>query len=109
MTVDELPQHSHTYSGKTYPLAYGQTDHSHEVSIPITTGTNQMDHGDTSSSLAAGGNNSSGSSYKKTTTGSSSIGSHIHNYSGTTETAGKGAPINIEPAHVCVLACQQII
>ena len=70
-----------------------------------------MDHGDssTNSSLAAGGNNFSGSGYKNATTGSSSIGNHIHNYSGTTETAGKGSPINIEPAHVCVLACQQII
>ena len=111
MTVDELPQHNHTYSGKTDSNAYGQTDHRHEVSIPITTGTNQMDHGSssTSSALAAGGNNSSGSGYKNATTGSSSVGSHIHNYSGTTETAGKCAPINIEPAHVCVLACQQII
>ena len=110
MTVDELPQHSHTYSGKTDFHAYGQTDHRHEVSIPITTGTNQMDHGSSSTdSLAAGGNNSSGSSYRNATTGSSSIGNHIHNYSGTTETAGTGAPINIEPAHVCILACQQII
>ena len=111
MTVDELPQHSHTYSGKTDSTAYGQTDHRHEVSIPITTGTNQMDHGSssTNSALAAGGNNYSGSSYRNSTTGSSSVGSHIHNYSGTTETAGKGSPINIEPAHVCILACQQII
>ena len=111
MTVDELPPHNHTYSGKTDSHAYGQTEHSHEVSISITTGTNQMDHGDsgTSSALAAGGNNSSGSGYRNATTGSSSVGSHIHNYSGTTETAGKGSPINIEPAHVCVLACQQII
>lgn len=111
MTVDELPQHSHTYSGKTDSHAYGQTDHTHEVSIPVTTGTNQMNHdaSSTNSALAAGGNNFSSSGYKNATTGSGTIGNHIHNYSGTTATTGTGAPINIEPAHVCILACQQII
>lgn len=111
MTVDELPQHSHTYSGKTGDSAYYNNStayHKHTLEIPITTGSATMNH-DSQTSLAAGGSNYSDYGNKSLKVSTAYVGSHYHTFSGTTETAGTGAPINIEPAHVCILACQQII
>lgn len=111
MTVDELPQHTHNFSGNTDDSASHNNStayHRHTLQIPITTGSATMNH-DSQTSLAAGGSNYSDSGYKSLTVDDAYVGSHYHAFSGTTQTAGTGAPINIEPAHVCILACQQII
>lgn len=111
MTADELPQHTHDFSGNTDDSAYHNNStayHKHTLQIPITTGSATMSH-DSQTSLAAGGSNYSGSGYKSLTVDDAYVGSHYHSFSGTTQTTGTGAPINIEPAHVCILACQQII
>lgn len=104
MTVDEMPSHNHSFSGTTNEL--NNSSHTHTFELPLSTGTNQLSHGN-EDTLAAGG--AGGSSTMNLTTNSGQIGQHEHTFSGTTNTTGTGAPINIEPAHVCILACQQII
>ena len=104
LTTDEMPAHKHSFSGTTNGL--NNASHTHTFEIPLSTGTNQLAHNVTSS-VAGGGAGSA--STMTLTTNSGQIGQHNHTFSGTTETTGTGAPINIEPAHVCILACQQII
>ena len=104
LTTDEMPAHKHSLSGTTNGLH--NDSHTHTFEIPLSTGTNQLAHNVTSS-VAGGGAGSA--STMTLTTNSGRIGQHNHTFSGTTQETGTGAPINIEPAHVCVLACQQII
>ena len=104
LTTDEMPAHKHSLSGRTNGL--NNASHTHTFEIPLSTGTSQLAHNVTSS-LAGGGAGSA--STMNLTTNSGQIGQHNHTFSGTTQETGTGAPINIEPAHVCVLACQQII
>ena len=104
LTTDEMPAHKHSIYGTTNGLH--NDSHTHTFEIPLSTGTNQLAHNVTSS-VAGGGAGSA--STMTLTTDSGRIGRHNHTFSGTTQETGTGAPINIEPAHVCVLACQQII
>ena len=104
LTTDEMPAHKHSLSGTTNGLK--NTSHTHTFEIPLSTGTSQLAHNVTSS-VAGGG--AGGSSTMTLTTNSGQIGQHNHTFSGETQETGTGAPINIEPAHVCILACQQII
>lgn len=104
LTTDEMPAHKHSFSGTTNGL--NNASHTHTFKIPLSTGTNQLAHNVTSS-VAAGGSGST--STMTLTTNSGQIGQHNHTFSGTTQETGTGEPINIEPAHVCILACQQII
>jgi len=103
ITTNEMPSHSHHFSGNTDDT--NNASHSHTYSVPVSTGTNSMAHNNNSTISAGDGY----SSLKQYTTNSASIGEHSHSFSGTTQETGSGAPINIEPAHVCILACQQII
>ena len=103
LTTDEMPQHSHGFSGNTNRLE--DASHRHTFSIPISTGTNSMAHNN-NSTLSAGDGNYSNKIYE---TNNATIGEHAHTFSGTTGETGSGEPINIEPAHICILACQQII
>lgn len=104
MTADEMPSHKHSFSGTTNGLE--NSSHTHTFEIPLSTGTNQLAH-NVQSSVAGGG--AGGASTMSLTTTSEQIGKHQHTFSGNTQTTGTGAPVNIEPAHVCILACQQII
>ena len=104
LTTDEMPAHKHSLSGTTNGL--NNVSHTHTFEIPLSTGTNQLAHNVTSS-VAGGGAGSA--STMTLTTNSGKIGQHNHTFSGTTQETGTGSPINIEPAHVCILACQQII
>lgn len=103
LTVDEMPQHNHYFSGNTKELENAY--HTHTLPIPVSTGTNSMAHNNNSTISAGDGYNST----KLYETSGASVGEHAHTFSGTTGETGSGAPINIEPAHICILACQQII
>ena len=105
ITEDELPRHQHYFSGNTGSI--NNSSHTHEATITVSIGDATMNHND-SSKLAAGGNEGSSNSIVFTVD-SNTIPNHQHAISGNTNTYGNNGGINIEPAHVCVLACQQII
>lgn len=105
ITEDELPRHKHYFSGDTSSTR--NSSHTHEETITVSVGDATMNHND-SSKLAAGGNEGSSNSIAFTVD-SNAIPNHQHAISGNTDTYGHNGGINIEPAHVCILACQQII
>lgn len=105
ITEDELPRHQHHFSGNTSSTR--DSSHTHEATITVSIGDSSMNHDD-STKLAAGGNNGSSSNIAFTVN-DDTIPNHQHAISGNTETYGNNGGINIEPAHVCILACQQII
>ena len=105
ITEDELPRHQHYFSGNTSSTR--DSSHTHEATITVSIGDSSMNHND-STKLAAGGNDGSSSNIAFTVR-DDTIPNHQHAISGNTDTYGHNGGINIEPAHICVLACQQII
>lgn len=105
ITEDELPRHQHHFYGDTSSAR--NSSHTHEATITVSIGDATMNHND-SSKLAAGGSNGSSSNITFAVNGNT-IPNHQHAISGNTDTYGHNGGINIEPAHVCILACQQII
>lgn len=105
ITEDELPRHQHYFSGDTSSTM--DSSHTHEATITVSIGDATMNHND-SSKLAAGRSDGSSSNLAFTVK-NNTIPNHQHAISGNTNTYGKNGGINIEPAHVCILACQQII
>lgn len=88
---DQAPAHNHTFSGATD----SQGNHSHEESVG-SVGT-----------FGTGGSGATIGAYNGTNNGPrdvvSAAGTHAHNYSGTTSTAGSGTEVRVKS--IALLAC----
>jgi hypothetical protein len=99
LTADQIPEHTHPYSGET---SVESNDHTHAANYSTRLGSSSMAHStDSTPAASASGSNTAAPTI---TTGGISA-NHTHTFSGTTGNAGSGTPVDFAVQYVDVTIC----